>query len=189
MRSRCLAVALLLACSSVLFIGHARAQTAYTPDSLAALLPTADDVNLAVGPDQHVTDVADGSPQSDSVIRVVRVFKTDLGIVAVTLFANADGSAPTADERSTILSGQYLNDLATGIFSGVSNFTVAGGAGVGDADALALFTGDLGGASWDSVGDAFVKGNVFGAMLYSTPGQADGSLLGILLGFEMSKLP
>ena len=111
------------------------------------------------------------------------------GVVAVTLFANADGSAPTADERSTILSGQYLNDLATGIFSGVSNFTVAGGAGVGDADALALFTGDLGGASWDSVGDAFVKGNVFGAMLYSTPGQADGSLLGILLGFEMSKLP
>lgn len=189
MSFRWLAVALLVALSSVVFVGRARAQTAYTTDSLTALMVNSDDVNLAVAPGQHVTDVADNNASTDTVVRVVRLFKTDQGIIAVTLFANADGSAPTADERNTLLSGQYLNDLANSVFSGVTNFTATGGTGVGDADVLALFTGNLGGVSWDSVGDAFVKGNVFGAMLYSTPGQADGAILGIVLGTQIFKLP
>jgi hypothetical protein len=189
MPSRWIALALLVLLGSVLVFGSARAQSVYTPEGLAALMLTKGDVNIAVGPEQSVVDVADGSPQSDSLIRVVRVFKTDLGIIAVTLFAHADGSAPTADERNTILGGQYLQDLATGVFSGVNNFILAGSTSVGDADQIALFTGTLNGASWDSLGDSFIKGNVFGAVLYSTPGQADGTILGILLGLQVSKLP
>ena len=189
MSFRLLAIVLVVSLGSALLVGHARAQTVYTPGSLAALLISSDDINTALAPDQQVTDSADGSPQSDTVIRVVRVFKTNTAIIAVTLFANADGSAPTDSERSNLLGGQYLNDLATGVFSGVTGFTTAGAIGLADADTLALFTGDLSGASWDGIGDAFIKGNVFGAIMYASPGQADGGSLGVLLGMQVAKLP
>ncbi|MHB8573730.1 MAG: hypothetical protein ACYDCQ_00200 [Dehalococcoidia bacterium] len=39
------------------------------------------------------------------------------------------------------------------------------------------------------ISDAFIRGNVFGTLLYVAPLQADGALLGLLLGTQISTLP
>lgn len=191
MHVRWLVAALFVCFGSLALAGRARAQTVYTPDSLNAMLLTSDDVNLAlsaVGTDT-VTDAASQPPASGTVISATEVFKTTSGIVGVALFTNADGSAPSSDESNQVLSGTFLQSFASGVFDNVGDLTLGGSGGVGDSDQSAVFTGALQGSQFNVVADSFIKGNVFAAIFYATPGTADPVTLGAIAGTQALKLP
>lgn len=192
MIKRCFAAALLVVFSSMLFVGHARAQTSYTSDSLAAVMLTTGDVNAVLstfGTGQSVTDSADSSPGSDNVIRAARLFKTQTALIVVALFSNADGSAPNSTQRDGVLTAQYLYQIATGVFDPIRDFTVGGTLGLGDADQFVLFTGVINGNPFNVVSETFIKGNVFAVILFATPLDNDGTTLGGLVGGQLLKLP
>ena len=92
--------------SSLLVVGHATAQTPYSTDSLAALVLTPSDVNLAlsaVGSDK-VTDSADVKTSvTGSGVEADRTLKSNGGIIIVALYANADGSGPNDSQRNNTL--------------------------------------------------------------------------------------
>ncbi len=194
MIKRCFAAALLVVFSSMLFVGHARAQTRYTSDSLAAVMLTTGDVNAVLstfGTGQSVTDSADSSPGSDDVIRAARLFKTQTALIVVALFSNADGSAPNSTQRDGVLTAQYLYQIATGVFDPIRDFTQGGTLGLpgADADQFVLYTGVINGNPFNVVSETFIKGNVFAVILYATPLDNDGTTLGGLVGGQLLKLP
>ena len=171
-----------------------RRKTPYSTDSLAALVLNPSDVNSAlsaVGSDK-VTDSADVNTSvtsSGSGVEADRTFKSNNGIIIVALFANADGSGLNDSQRNNTLSGQILSTYAQGVFDNVSGFTLGGSAGIGDADQLAVFSGSIQGVSLNVVGASFIKGNIYGIVIYATPGDADGVTLGALAGTQVNKLP
>lgn len=177
---------------STLFMRHAAARPAdYSPDSLSAMVLQNADVNNVIGPDDSVTDTADGSPVSDSTIRAVRTFKTNKGILVVSLFANADGTPPSSDAQNQVMGGSYLNDLANTIFTSTDTPVDGGTIGLADTDRIISFSGQLNGASWDSTAVLFVKGAVYGVVLWASPVNdpvTDGVITGSLYGAQVSKL-
>lgn len=199
--SRWSVVVLVSVLASALFIGlggyggHAGLALAhpadYSPDSLSAMMLSNADVNNVVGPDDSVTDVADGSPAIDSTIRAVRTFKTNKGILIVSLFANADGSAPSSDAQNQVIGGSYLNDLANSIFTSTDTPVDGGSIGVADRDRIVSFNGQLNGANWDSTAVLFVKGAVYGVVLWASPVNdpvTDGVITGSLYSAQVAKL-
>ena len=58
----------------------------------------------------------------------------------------------------------------------------------GDADQVASFAGVLQGYDVNVVGDSFIKGNVFGVVLYATPGDNNGYITGLLAGAQVAKV-
>jgi hypothetical protein len=189
MLRRWFVAALVIALSSSLFVSQAKAQTSRA--SLVASLLTVSDVNTAltaVGSGQTVTDSAEVPIDAPPLVSAARIFKTDQGIAVIWLFANADGSAITSTEQNGVLSGQFLKIAADGVFSSVSDFTLAGSSGAADADQIASFSGNVQGTDMNIVADSFIKGDAFGIVLYGTPNDADGTIVGGMLGLQIGKL-
>jgi hypothetical protein len=164
----------------------------YTPDSLSSLLLTNSDVNSVVGPDDMVTDNADVPAPSDSTVRVGRIYKTNKGLAVVTLFANADGSAPSSDALNQVMGGSYLNSLANVVFSSTGSPMDGGSAGLADQDRIISFQAQLNGATWDTWAVLFAKGSVYGVVLWSSPVNdpiTDSLLEGFLYTSQVFKLP
>jgi len=191
MLRRGLVAAVVIAACSMLAVARASAHPATTSDDLVPYLVTADNVNTALGANassDSVTACTDAAPLNGAVVSASRVFITNNGLFGVSLFANGDGSGITGDEQNGVLSGQYIQDYAGGVFSSIDSFSLGGSSNVADFDQTATFTAVFNGNPVNVVADAFTKNNVFGVVIYATSGQADPALLGGVLGHQVLRL-
>lgn len=187
-----LLAALLVLFCALAISGHAAAQTVYTPDSLTSLVLTSDDVSAvlsAIGSSQSFGNSIDVGARTDPV-SVGRVFTgADGSILDVTLFSLDDGSAPSGDLHDGILDGRFMRATLGGGFSNISGFTTAGSIAPDGQDVIGTCTGDAGGMTFNIVADTFIRGNVFGIVVYAATGSNDGTILGAMLGGQEAKLP
>jgi hypothetical protein len=184
--------ALLIPFCALALAGPAQAQTVYTPDSLAPLLLTSNDVSAvlsAIGSSQSF-DNGQGVPSRSDPVAVGRVFTAgDGSLLDVTLFSLADGSAPSGDLRDGILNGQFMLATLGGGFSNIQGFNPSGSISDDGQDVIAQGTGDAGGTTYNIVADTFIHGNVFGILFYAATGSNDGRITGAMLGGQEAKLP
>jgi len=164
--------------------GQTSADSKYDIPSLTKLLLTGDELTAQLGP--GLTDVIEIKPGTDP-ISVGRAYtSTDGDFININLFSPNDGSVLSASETSRVLDGDFIKKAAGG-FSKVTDFQVLGP--VLEKDLLASFTGTADGMPYNVAALSFVHGNIFGIIMYSTPGNNDATVLGAAYGAQLAKLP
>ena len=155
---------------------------------LTRLLLTGPELTGALGP--GLTDTVEIDPSSDAdIVSVGRGYvSSDGDFININLFASPDGARPPADLRDFILNGGFTQDRISGAFSGIRDYSVLGPP-LGN-DVMTTFSGVAAGQRYNVQAIAFIKGNVVGLVMYSTPKpNPDPTVVGAAYGAELAKLP
>jgi hypothetical protein len=91
--------------------------------------------------------------------------------------------------RDGLLSGEFTRVDSTASFTAVKDFAVAPSRRGDGLDMLATFLGTAGGIEYNVMGRSFIRGNVFGLILYATTDVNDCSIVASALEAQLNKLP
>ena len=117
-------------------------------------------------------------------------FRLRFGII-ISLFAHPDGSPPAGKVLDGIFNGDLTKAAISG-FKNVDGFTAGPSIIADDADKAFAFAGSVEGVDYHVYADSFVKGSVFGVIVYAVPTSLpdpDYLVLAAVLGGEGAKLP
>src|SRR4051794_33550802 len=175
MLRKILLTALLLPIFAVATLGHASATTdaTITQTSLSDLILNGDEMNAALGVTNNSTNyatVTDVPPASTrDPVGVGRVFAADNGsFIIISLFAHPDGSPPAGKVLDGIFNGDMTKAAISG-FRNIDGFTAGPSIVADDADKSFAFAGSTDGVDYHVYADSFVKGSVFGVIVYAVP--------------------
>jgi len=184
-----LLLAVLLPVFALISVGTASADSKYTTRTLAKVLLTQDEVNTMLKDqksDLRITDFIDIDP-SDDPVSVGRVYRgNDDQIIDISLFSPKSGAVFTDSQHDKLLSADTARQFADSTFTKIKDFDAFGDI-LGD-DFGASFTGTYNGEIYNVAEVIFVKGNVYGLVLYATTGDPEGRDLGRIYGTQLNKL-
>jgi hypothetical protein len=175
----------------LLLYGGVKAAGPYTPETLGRLLVTQRQLSDALkGHGSTVTfDAGTDLPSTGDPVGVGRAFAADDGFLTMTLFSLADGSAPEGTLRDGLLSGEFTRVLADASFTGIRDFVVEPSRWGDGLDMLATFLGSADGAQYNVMGCSFIRGNVFGLIMYATTSTNDGTVVASAFEAQLNRLP
>jgi hypothetical protein len=164
----------------------ARAATPYTPETLAALLPSQVEMEAATG----LTFVAtQGLASKDDPVQVGRAFAVGNGsFVSIHLFAQAGGTPPGPVLRGSLEDGSFLHETISSTFNAIDAYEALPALsrdGVAAASFYVLFRGQ----TYSVVAASFLQGDLYGVVIHSKTSGNDPSVTRAALGLLSLKLP